>query len=151
MSEDEVERFEVTDYDLDNEFNFKRTKMTKNERIYGIWAENESSGDEGGSSRRPSFRGSKKPKNYTAPIGFVAGGIQQSGKNNEKEKKGESDESNDEGKMDGLGSTSSRMRIKNSSSEESDEENPIVNNFRQTYDKQIVHGKLLICSKVIYF
>ncbi|KAK6619473.1 hypothetical protein RUM43_012230 [Polyplax serrata] len=139
--EDEVESFEVTDYDLENEFNFKRgKKMTKNERIYGIWAENESSGDEGGSSRRPAFRGGKKVKNYTAPIGFVAGGIQQSGKKTEAEKKkGESDESDDDDAKDGLRGKSSR-RIKNSSSEESEEEN--VRSFRQNYDNPVIHDEI---------
>lgn len=144
--EDEVESFEVTDYDLENEFNFKRgKKMTKNERIYGIWAENESSGDEGGSSRRPAFRGGKKVKNYTAPIGFVAGGIQQSGKKTEAEKKkGESDESDDDDAKDGLRGKSSR-HIKNSSSEESEEEN--VRSFRQNYDNPVIHGEcFLFCN-----
>lgn len=37
MSEDEVERFEITDYDLANEFNIHRgrRKQTKNQLIYG--------------------------------------------------------------------------------------------------------------------
>lgn len=37
MSDDEVIRFEITDYDLDNEFNINRNhrKQTKNQRIYG--------------------------------------------------------------------------------------------------------------------
>lgn len=34
-----MEKFEITDYDLDNEFNQnrKRRKFTKNDAIYGIW------------------------------------------------------------------------------------------------------------------
>lgn len=144
MSEDEVERFEITDYDLENEFGFKRTKISKNERIYGIWAENESSGDEEASSRRPSFRGSKKPKNYTAPIGFVAGGIQQSGKKPENEKKDESDDSNNDEDRDDSGIKSSKMRIKNSSSDESDNDAPRMNSFMPNYDKHFGHGKLTI-------
>jgi hypothetical protein len=43
MSEDdEVMRFEITDDDLNNEFNFdlKRPRMSKNQATYGIWAEN---------------------------------------------------------------------------------------------------------------
>lgn len=37
MSDGEYERFEVTDYDLDNEFNTNRPrkKMSKNQMIYG--------------------------------------------------------------------------------------------------------------------
>lgn len=36
MSDDEVIRFEITDYDLDNEFNFSRNRKAKKEhQIYG--------------------------------------------------------------------------------------------------------------------
>lgn len=37
MSEEELEAFEVTDYDLENEFNINRPtrKITKNQHIYG--------------------------------------------------------------------------------------------------------------------
>ena len=47
MSDDEVMRFEITDDDLNNEFNFglKRPKISKNKATYGIWAE-DSDGDE---------------------------------------------------------------------------------------------------------
>jgi tuftelin-interacting protein 11 len=50
---------------------------------------------------RPSFKSSGKSKNYSAPIGFVAGGIQQSGsKPEEVKKKGDEDEDEeDEGSM----------------------------------------------------
>lgn len=40
----------------------------------GIWADDSDDED-----RRGSFK-SKAPKSYTAPIGFVAGGVQQAGK-----------------------------------------------------------------------
>ena len=38
MSEDEVESFEVTDYDLDNEFNIARPrrKLTKKQQMLGM-------------------------------------------------------------------------------------------------------------------
>lgn len=38
-----MEKFEITDYDLDNEFNpdRKRRKFTKNDAIYGVWNEDE--------------------------------------------------------------------------------------------------------------
>lgn len=37
MSDDEVIRFEITDYDLDNEFNPNRNRRAKKEQqIYGI-------------------------------------------------------------------------------------------------------------------
>lgn len=37
MSDNEYERFEITDYDLENEFNpnHGRRKITKNQQIYG--------------------------------------------------------------------------------------------------------------------
>lgn len=37
MSDDEMEKFEITDYDLDNEFNMHRPqkRLTKNQAIYG--------------------------------------------------------------------------------------------------------------------
>lgn len=62
----------------------------------GVWA---SDSDEEVEAR-PSF--SRAPKNYSAPIGFVKGGIQQAGQ--PKEKKEEEDEEADDD-----------MKIKNSS------------------------------------
>ncbi|XP_026462739.1 septin-interacting protein 1-like [Ctenocephalides felis] len=74
MDEDEVERFEITDYDLENEFYPRsRRRPTKNQQIYGIWAADDSEDDEPKSGR-------KRPKDYSAPVNFIAGGIQQSGK-----------------------------------------------------------------------
>jgi len=37
MSDDEMEKFEITDFDLDNEFNINRPKkrLSKNQAIYG--------------------------------------------------------------------------------------------------------------------
>jgi hypothetical protein len=37
MSDEEVEKFEVTDYDLENEFNINRPgrRISKNKQIYG--------------------------------------------------------------------------------------------------------------------
>lgn len=50
----------------------------------GIWADD--SDNEEKSSRQSTSR-HRKPKDYTAPIGFVAGGVQQSGKKKETDKK----------------------------------------------------------------
>lgn len=54
--EDERENFEITDWDLQNEFNPNRQRhwQTKEEATYGVWAERDS--DE----ERPSF-GGKRP------------------------------------------------------------------------------------------
>ncbi|XP_076274624.1 septin interacting protein 1 [Rhynchophorus ferrugineus] len=93
--EDEMEKFEITDYDLENEFNINRSRkgFSKHQQIYGIWADD--SEDE--TDERKPGRGVKKPKNYTAPIGFVAGGVQQAGKKNKKEEvKSELEDSGDD-------------------------------------------------------
>lgn len=81
MSDNEVESFEVTDYDLDNEFNINRPRgrISKNQRIYGIWADDEDGSDDG--EPMVGFKGTgRQPKNYTAPVSFIAGGVQQAGK-----------------------------------------------------------------------
>ncbi|XP_050457784.1 tuftelin-interacting protein 11 isoform X1 [Cataglyphis hispanica] len=101
MSEDEVESFEITDYDLDNEFNINRPrrKLSKKQQMLvtmfsdlniGIWADDS---DEDELSARPSFKTyNKGPKNYTAPVNFVAGGIQQAGKPKEEDNDDKEDE-----------------------------------------------------------
>lgn len=111
MGDEEYERFEITDYDLENEFNPNRfrKKQTKQQTIYGklkgrnainvtlsfvnfagIWADDDSDKDDeedASSSRRKGRRrmglgggASSRSKDYTAPVSFVAGGIQQAGK-----------------------------------------------------------------------
>lgn len=95
MSDEEYEKFEINDYDLEDPFRARRRRPTKNQQIYGIWADD--SDDETESSGRRNRAGAsgsnKQSKDYTAPIGFVAGGVQQSGKKKEKveEEKKESD------------------------------------------------------------
>lgn len=66
----EMEKFEITDWDLENEFNPNRRKhwQTKEETTYGIWAERDSDDE------RPSF-GGKKSRDYTAPVNFISAGI----------------------------------------------------------------------------
>ncbi|XP_036146927.1 tuftelin-interacting protein 11 [Monomorium pharaonis] len=112
MSEDEVESFEITDYDLENEFNIARPrrKLSKKQQMLGIWADDS---DEDEISARPSFKTyNKGSKNYSAPVNFVAGGIQQAGKSKEKEEK---DDEDDEEEIQ-------EVHIKDSSS--SDDEGP---------------------------
>ncbi|XP_023302666.2 septin-interacting protein 1 [Lucilia cuprina] len=94
MSDNEYERFEITDYDLDNEFNPNRPrkKQTKQQQIYGIWADDSENEEEESSGRRRGGRKGRmglgssgsRSKDYTAPVNFVAGGIQQSGKKKDK-------------------------------------------------------------------
>lgn len=138
---DEVEEFEITEYDLENEFNpnRRRKKLSKNERIYGIWASRESSGEEEDFGRA-SFRGSRKGKNYNAPISFIAGGTQQAGKKQDSPKK-ESDESGGEDDENSMGLASKKSRPKDSSSEESEDELPSIGTFKKNYEKEIHLGK----------
>lgn len=91
MSDHEYEKFEISDYDLENEFNpFRgRKRPTKNQQIYGIWADDDSDEEQSTSTKGRSRGEGKKSKDYTAPIGFVAGGVQQSGKKKENEIKEE--------------------------------------------------------------
>lgn len=77
MADDvEFEDFEITDYDLMEGMGlgFRRRKMTKEDAIYGIWADKDSDDDD-----RLSFSGKRK-KDYTKPLNFVSGGVVQKGK-----------------------------------------------------------------------
>lgn len=67
----EVEQFEITDWDLENEFNpdRRRYRQSKEDNTYGIWAQHDDSDDE-----RPSF-GGKRSKDYTAPVSFISVGL----------------------------------------------------------------------------
>lgn len=60
--------------------------QTNNQLHPGIWAD-DSDNDE---DERPSFKSHRK--NYSAPIGFVAGGVQQAGKKEEKKEEEDDDE-----------------------------------------------------------
>uniref|UniRef100_A0AAQ4R1K7 Tuftelin-interacting protein 11 n=1 Tax=Gasterosteus aculeatus aculeatus TaxID=481459 RepID=A0AAQ4R1K7_GASAC len=92
----EVESFEVTDWDLANEFNpeRRRHRQTKDQATYGIWADRDSDEDE-----RPSF-GGKKTKDYTAPVNFVSAGLRKAAaeeKQQQEKEEGGSDDSEDDG------------------------------------------------------
>ncbi|XP_045504055.1 septin-interacting protein 1 [Colias croceus] len=89
MSDDEVIRFEITDHDLDNEFNPNRSRKNKREQqIYGVWAKDSDEEDNEDNIRKRT----RKPKDFSAPIGFVAGGVQQAGKKKENKQELESAE-----------------------------------------------------------
>ncbi|KAL3242180.1 hypothetical protein MRX96_047801 [Rhipicephalus microplus] len=89
MADVEIENFEITDWDIANEFNINRVRRrpTKNQQIYGVWADSDDEGD-----ARPSFQSSKKHKDFSAPISFVSGGVRQVGKPEEKKEEGSEDE-----------------------------------------------------------
>ncbi|KAF7240762.1 Tuftelin-interacting protein 11 [Varanus komodoensis] len=66
----EMEKFEITDWDLQNEFNPNRQRhwQTKEEATYGMWAERDSDDE------RPSF-GGKRSRDYSAPVNFISAGL----------------------------------------------------------------------------
>lgn len=69
-SDNEVEEFSITDYDLQNEFfpGMKRRKMTKEQAMLGIWASRDSDGDNDVEEK-------KSKSNYSSPMQFVSGGV----------------------------------------------------------------------------
>ncbi|KAI8489214.1 Tuftelin-interacting protein 11 [Branchiostoma belcheri] len=95
-SDHEVERFEVTDEDLEfglsSGLGRKRYQASKEHNIYGIWARDDSDDDE-----RPSF-GGKNKKNYSTGIDFISGGVKQSTGDILKEK---DDDASDDSDVDG--------------------------------------------------
>nr|CAD7587242.1 unnamed protein product [Timema genevievae] len=131
MADEEVMKFEITDYDLDNEFNINRPtrKISKNQQIYGIWADDSDGEEDVSGPSRPSFKGSSRGKaNYAAPVSFVAGGVHQAGKKkeseNKKEKKSDDeDDIEDENSNRGAPGTR-RLAAMDISSEEEEEEEP---------------------------
>uniref|UniRef100_A0A1B0D5Y9 Uncharacterized protein n=1 Tax=Phlebotomus papatasi TaxID=29031 RepID=A0A1B0D5Y9_PHLPP len=130
MSDNEYEKFEISDYDLENEFNpNRRRRMTKNQKIYGIWADDSDNEDV------QDFPRKGRAKDYSAPVSFVAGGVQQAGKKKEKGEE-KSDEEDDE--EDARPSFSSRTNYGTSS--ESDGEAPSIQTtagFRRAAGPQI--------------
>lgn len=70
------------------------SKTNQNFVVLGIWADDS---DEDELAARPSFKTfDKGPKNYTTPVNFVAGGIQQAGKPKEETEDKDDDESDNE-------------------------------------------------------
>ncbi|KAJ8667917.1 hypothetical protein QAD02_009580 [Eretmocerus hayati] len=106
MADEEMESFNITDYDLDNEFNPNRPRrrQTREQQMLGVWAD-----DSEEEEARPSF--SKAPKNYSAPVSFVKGGVQQAGKPKEKKKEDEEEEEEDD----------NTVRVRDTSSESEEE------------------------------
>ncbi|KFV77367.1 Tuftelin-interacting protein 11 [Dryobates pubescens] len=83
----EMESFEVSDWDLQNEFNphRQRHRQTKEEATYGVWAERDS--DE----ERPSF-GGKRSRDYSAPVNFISAGLKKSAAEDLSEEDSDEDE-----------------------------------------------------------
>eukprot|EP00731_Ephydatia_muelleri_P015724 Em0009g148a len=71
-SDEEFESFQVTEQDLLNELHPKKRKFTKEDRIYGMWAENDSDDDD-------------RKGAYTQPVRFVSSGTQGGKKDDDNE------------------------------------------------------------------
>ena len=86
----EVEEFGITDYDLMQGLGmglgYGRRKMTKEQAIYGMWAEKDSDDEDN--------YGGRRTKDYSKPLNFVSGGVVQKGKKKKKEDVKEGDEGN---------------------------------------------------------
>ena len=96
--DEEVMGFHITDQDMEESLRpggYRRRKMSKKHSIYGVFADNTDSEEE---TDRPSFS-SRTRKDYSAPVNFVSGGVQnqKKDKDNEKEAEEVSDASSDEG------------------------------------------------------
>ena len=99
--DEEVMGFHITDQDVEESMRpgFKRRKMSKNQAIYGMWADNSDSEEEtahvSGSGRR----------DFSAPVNFVSAGVQNQkkdkDKDNEKEAVEVSEASSDEEEVRG--------------------------------------------------
>ncbi|KRZ42247.1 Tuftelin-interacting protein 11, partial [Trichinella pseudospiralis] len=71
--DDEFESFEINENDLDSAFNpFKRIYISKNQQIYGVWADSSDSDGGGDDHDRPST--SRKRKDYMQEVKFISGG-----------------------------------------------------------------------------
>lgn len=78
----------------------------------GIWADDSEDEERGTSELNSKRKGGIK--DYTAPVSFISGGVQQSGKKKEPEKEAAESDEDDEDKKAGLGSS----KIQNSSDSE---------------------------------
>ncbi|XP_043831797.1 tuftelin-interacting protein 11 isoform X2 [Dromiciops gliroides] len=86
--EDEMENFEITDWDLQNEFNPNRQRhwQTKEEATYGVWAERDPEDE------RPSF-GGKRSRDFSAPVNFISAGLKKAAEEADEEDSDEEEKS----------------------------------------------------------
>ncbi|XP_056676863.1 tuftelin-interacting protein 11-like [Monodelphis domestica] len=80
--EDEMENFEITDWDLQNEFNPNRQYhwQTKEEATYGVWAEHEREDEQPG-------YGGKRSRDFLAPVNFISAGLKKADEEDSNEDK----------------------------------------------------------------
>lgn len=90
-NEEEMESFDVSERDLYDAFQpgqRRFRKMTKNQQIYGVFDEDEDENPRSSaSSGRQNFSKSSTSKDYTAPVDFIKGGVQEGTKKEKKPEK----------------------------------------------------------------
>ena len=92
-SDEEIEKFEVTDHDLKDAFypGFRR-KFTKEQAIYGMWAEDDMSVRQGlGGGKKRSKKG-----DYSSPMEFISGGYTQKQEDEESDEDSSNDDEDEE-------------------------------------------------------
>lgn len=92
--EDEgMESFDISDRDLEFALNpGARRGLSKNQQLYGIWADREDSDDEDTHVGFGSAGTKKRSKNYSAPVTFVSGGVKRGNKIEEEDKNEQDDD-----------------------------------------------------------
>lgn len=83
-SDEELEAFEITEEDLLRELNpySKRRKFTKEDAIYGMWAEHDSDEEYGGRKGKGK-RNDKGNSDYISMLSFVAASAEKDGSSDE--------------------------------------------------------------------
>ncbi|MCP9262121.1 hypothetical protein DINM_005413 [Dirofilaria immitis] len=90
--DDGMESFDINERDLEYALNpGYRRGLSKNQQLYGIWADREESDNEDVHAGFGSKSSKKQSKNYSAPVTFVSGGIKH-GNTIEKENKDDDDD-----------------------------------------------------------
>ncbi|XP_076047083.1 septin interacting protein 1 [Oratosquilla oratoria] len=123
MSDNEVEKFEITDYDLEHEFNHRGRRLTKEQQIYGIWAQG-SDGEE-----EVEEKGPPQPRILRGGMSFICAGVQQAGKKpKEDSNQQEGEEEEEEPEL--------MPRVGLGGGDSSDEEEPVRTNLPTSYGGQ---------------
>jgi hypothetical protein len=98
MSDEEIEQFEISDYDYKSAMNpgVKRNRQSKEQATYGIWSVKEYDSDDEEADDGEGFRNKRRNKSATDGIRFVSGGI----KGAKKQTKDDDEDNDDEEKKE---------------------------------------------------